>query len=133
MADERLEMLRRANAEFNEHGVTDRLLAIFHPDCETVAMPGWPEDAVYRGVDGAREALTQWQQAMRGFHIDIDELFFHGERVLSLGHVHWRTGDDVEMTGQEFAQLIDFRDGLIVRQQFWFSWEEARAAAGPGA
>jgi hypothetical protein len=129
MAESREDILRRAIAVFNAGGVTDDLLALYTADCEIVPMPQWPEEATYHGHDGLVEGLERWRAAMSDFQVDIDEVIDDGERVLGLGHFHIATGGG-ERTGQELAQLVDYRDGLIARQQFWLSWAEGREAAG---
>jgi hypothetical protein len=53
-----------------------------------------------------------------------------GDRLLNLGF--WRTrarasGVPLE---QELAQLVTVRDGLVIRDQNFFSWEQGLRAAG---
>jgi hypothetical protein len=130
VAVSREDIMRRAVEIFNESGVSEDLLALYAPDCVVVPMPQWPEDAEYHGRAGAAEALDRWRAAMPDFKVDLDEVVEVGEHLLGLGHFHIETGGGVERTGQELAQLADFRDGLISRQQFWLSWDEGRRAAG---
>jgi hypothetical protein len=53
-----------------------------------------------------------------------------GDRVLNLGfwHVHAHASD-VPLQ-QELAQLVTVRDGLIICDQNFFSWEEGLRIAG---
>jgi hypothetical protein len=53
-----------------------------------------------------------------------------GDRLLNLGFgLNRARASDVQLKG-EAAQLITVRDGLITRDQIFFSWEEGLRAAG---
>ena len=88
----------------------------------------------YRGHEGRREALNKLIEVW-GSELEPAYILDLGEQVLNLGY--WRTqarasGARLE---QELAQLVTVRDGLVTRDQNFFSWEEGLRAAGlePGA
>jgi hypothetical protein len=53
-----------------------------------------------------------------------------GDRLLNLGSWHTQAHGSGIALDQELAQLITLRDGLVIRDQMSFSWEEGLKAAG---
>jgi len=85
----------------------------------------------FRGYEGRREALNRLFEVW-GSELEPAYMLDLGDRVLNLGS--WRTqarasGAQLE---QEIAQLVTVRDGLIARDQTFFSWEDGLHAAGLG-
>jgi ketosteroid isomerase-like protein len=83
----------------------------------------------FRGHEGRREALNKLFEVW-GSELEPAYMLDLGDRVLNLGS--WRTqarasGAQLE---QEIAQLVTVRDGLIARDQTFFSWEDGLHAAG---
>jgi ketosteroid isomerase-like protein len=96
----------------------------FPSEMQTLGLVG-----SFRGHEGRMEALSKifevWGSELEpAYTLDL------GDRVLNLGF--WRTqgrasGVPLE---QELAQLVTLRDGLITRDQNFFSWAEGLRAAG---
>jgi ketosteroid isomerase-like protein len=53
-----------------------------------------------------------------------------GDRVLALGFQHARGHASGVQFKQEVAQLVTVREGLVVRDVHFFTWEEGLRAAG---
>jgi hypothetical protein len=79
-----------------------------------------------RRIEGLNKLAEVWgsSELVPAYMIDL------GDRLLFLGF--WRTqarasGVPLE---QELAQLVTVREGLVTRDQNFFSWEEGLRAAG---
>lgn len=75
---------------------------------------------------GLREQLEGWASAEPKPAYVVDP----GDRVLALGIFHVRGDASGVQLEQELAQLVTLREGLVERDQAWFSWEEGLRAAG---
>jgi hypothetical protein len=53
-----------------------------------------------------------------------------GDRLLFLGFFRARGQASGVQLEQEYAQLVTVREGLVTRDEGWFSWEEGLQAAG---
>jgi ketosteroid isomerase-like protein len=131
MSRENVEIVRELNLAFNrgEAGWID----FYDPDVEYVMPSEWPEDQVYRG----REAVGRLSSAMagtfEGHQWGLDRLIDAGEDcVVALHHAHGSIPGGGEV-GQRVGAVIYLRDGKVVRQLTYFSWEEALRAAGVAA
>jgi ketosteroid isomerase-like protein len=77
-------------------------------------------------IDGLRELAEVWA------HSELEPAYMLdlGDRLLNLGF--WRT--EARASGvrleTELAQVVTIRDGLVTRDQNFFSWEEGLRAAG---
>jgi hypothetical protein len=104
----------------------------FAPECEFEFPPGLQTlglDDSYRGHEGRMEALSKLLDVW-GSELEPAYMLDLGDRLLNLGI--WRTqarasGVPLE---QELAQLVTVRDGLVIRDQNFLSWEEGLRAAG---
>lgn len=112
------------------------VLAIHDRDVEVrMARPqgdllGDLED-VYRGHAGLRRLWSTWLEPWDDFRfrpervVDVDR-----DRVLVLCRMEGRgRGSGVELS-QPIGQLYTIRRGIVVRQENYWSWEEALQAAG---
>jgi hypothetical protein len=104
----------------------------FAPECEFEFPPGLQTlglDDSYRGHEGRMEALTKLLDVW-GSELEPAYMLDLGDRLLNLGI--WRT--QARASGvpldQELAQLVTMRDGLVIRDQNFLSWEEGLRAAG---
>jgi ketosteroid isomerase-like protein len=84
----------------------------------------------YRGHEGLVQGLEQFSEAFESWEIRPARALDLGDRVLALGTfrgvarasgVEWR---------QEFSQLVRLHRGLVVRDRFFYSWEQGLRAAG---
>ena len=106
-------------------------LLYFSQDVEfefPAAMQTLGLDASYRGHEGRIEAMNKifdvWES-----ELDPMYLLDLGDRVLNLGVWHTQGRASAVPLEQELAQLVTMRNGLVVRDQTFFSWEEGLRAA----
>jgi ketosteroid isomerase-like protein len=104
----------------------------FAPNIELEFPPGMETlgfDGSYRGHDGRIEGLEKvyevWgiSEFHPGFLVDL------GDRLLIVGSWRSEARGSGALLEQEYAQLITIRDGLVVRDQNFFSWDEGLRAA----
>jgi ketosteroid isomerase-like protein len=70
------------------------------------------------------ELLDVWASDLElAYLVDV------GDRMLNLGFWRTRTHASGVPLEQEFAQLLTLRDGLVSREQYFFSWQEGFRAA----
>ena len=86
-------------------------------------------DESYRGHDGRLEALNKIFEVW-GSELEPLYMLDLGERILNLGLWHVQGRASEVQLDQEIAQLVTLRDGLAIRDQTFFSWEEGLRAAG---
>jgi ketosteroid isomerase-like protein len=96
----------------------------FPPAMQALGIP-----ASFRGHEGRIEGMNNifevWGSELEPLYV-VDL----GDRVLNLGL--WRIrgrGSGVPLH-QELAQLVTFRDGLVIRDRNFMSWDEGLRAAG---
>jgi ketosteroid isomerase-like protein len=84
----------------------------------------------FQGHQGRIEALGKIAEVWGSSELEPAYMLDLGDRLLNLGF--WRT--EASTSGvpleQELAQLLTLRDGLVTRDQNFFSWEEGLRAAG---
>jgi ketosteroid isomerase-like protein len=96
----------------------------FPPEMQALGVP-----ASLRGHEGRVEAMNTvfevWGSELEPLYVlDL------GDRVLNLGLWHIRGRVSGVPLDQELAQLVTLRDGLVIRDQTFWSWEEGLRAAG---
>jgi ketosteroid isomerase-like protein len=131
MSEQNLEIGMRANAAFNS-GDLDAALEFFAADAELQDRANAPDQApVVKGIDAIREAWTLWTAAFDELRADIDDWTDAGDFIV--GKVHWQgrgKASGVSIDVRQF-DLVEFRDGKIVRMILGLgSKEEALEAAG---
>jgi hypothetical protein len=101
----------------------------FPPAMQALGIP-----ASFRGHEGRIEGMNKifevWGSELEPLYVlDL------GDRLLNLGLWHIRGRGSGVPLDQELAQLVTLRDGLVIRDQNFWSWEEGLRAAGlePGA
>jgi ketosteroid isomerase-like protein len=108
-------------------------LMFFSPDAEFEFPSGWEtlgEGDPFRGYEGRIEGLNKLYEVWGSTELVPVYILDLGDRLLNLGF--WRVqgrASGVRLE-QEFAQLVTLRDGLVIRDQNFFSWEEGLRAAG---
>ncbi len=96
----------------------------FPPAMQTLGLP-----ASFRGLEGRIEAMNKLFEVW-GSELEPLYMLDLGNRLLNLGL--WRTrgrGSGVVLD-QAIAQLVTVRDGLVIRDQTFMSWDEGLRAAG---
>jgi ketosteroid isomerase-like protein len=84
-----LEMAKKGYEDFNK-GNIEAVLPLFDPQIEWNASNGFPYvtgDGIYTGPNAvAQEIFAQMPKHFDNFHIDIQELFACGEKVVMVGY-----------------------------------------------
>jgi ketosteroid isomerase-like protein len=84
----------------------------------------------YRGHAGLVEGLGQFSEAFESWEIRPDRALDFGDRVLALGRFRGRARASGVEWQQTFSQLVTLERGLVVRDRFFYSWEQGLGAAG---
>ena len=125
-----LEVAAAVNRALNEEG-TEGILRFYAEDCEWHMPAGWVEQNVYRGREGVRALSDSWFGQFDDYRWEQKELTeLDDGRVLGLYSMQGRSKVSGVPIEQQVGGLFTFRDGLVIRAEAFFSWEDARAAAG---
>jgi ketosteroid isomerase-like protein len=84
----------------------------------------------YRGHEGLVEGLEQFSEAFSSWEIRPDRALDFGDRVLALGSFRGKARASGVEWQQPFSQLVTLKSGLVVRDRFFYSWEQGLRAAG---
>ena len=84
----------------------------------------------YHGHDGLVEGLERFSEALESWEIRPDRALDLGDRVLALGSFRGKARASGVEWEQEFSQLVTLAGGLVVRDRFFYSWEQGLRAAG---
>jgi ketosteroid isomerase-like protein len=122
----------RHGMEAYSRGDYETALEGFHPEIEWSAETDLvPDAAVYRGHEGVRRFWVAWAEVFEGLSLEVEEC-----RALDDGWVLAVTSASGKGAGSgapasgRFAQLAQFRDGLVVRVRLFGDVKRALAAAG---
>lgn len=118
---------------FNRRDI-DALLALYDSECEWdfSNFSGWPERQIYRGHKGLVEFFHVWLDPWDDFQLEITEVRdLPGDRAFAVGRGKGRgraSGVPVELP--PIGQIVEYRDGRILRIVNYSDVDEARRAAG---
>ena len=84
----------------------------------------------YHGHEGLVEGLERFSEAFESWEIRPARSLDFGDRVLALGRFHGRARASGVEWQQKFSQLVALDKGLVVRDRFFYSWEQGLRAAG---
>jgi ketosteroid isomerase-like protein len=131
MAEENVEVIRRATESFNLTGFSsEETLSFFGPDLVFEEPPEQPAPRVARGLDQAAEMFGQFDAAWEEHRSDLEEVrALDQERVLVLSIERFRGRDGIELD-QPAAAIFTLREGKIVRMQSFWERQTALRAAG---
>jgi ketosteroid isomerase-like protein len=133
MPEETEFLARNIITAFNREGI-DAALEYADPQIEWIAPPEWLEDRLYEGHEGVRRLALFWMTQFDQYRLELEEFIHLGEGrgiVLLLQRGRIRASDvPIE---QPVGWIVESRDGKVARVEVYFSWEAARAAAGPPA
>jgi uncharacterized protein len=119
-------------AAFNRRDF-ELMLVRYAPDVEFEFDPG--EQALglggtFRGHEAMAEGLGALVEGWGQFELEPAYILDLGDRVLHLGFQHARGRASGVGLEQEVSQLITGREGLVARDEHFFTWEEGLRAAG---
>jgi ketosteroid isomerase-like protein len=84
----------------------------------------------YHGHDGLVEGLEQFSEVFASWEIRPARALDFGDRVLALGSFRGKARASGVEWQQPFSQLVTLESGLVVRDRFFYSWEQGLRAAG---
>jgi ketosteroid isomerase-like protein len=129
MSEENVERARAFIAAYNRRDF-DAAIEHFDPEIEWV-LPARQRSDSGRGPDAAIRFFEDIDEAMEELTLEPQEYIDAGDRVATrLRHRGRGKGSGVEIDEELYHQVATFRDGRIVRMEYFGSWEEALAAAG---
>jgi ketosteroid isomerase-like protein len=133
MSQENVEIVRRAFEEFNRGGWEAMIGTYWDPEIVWDLSPsGIPGLGIYRGVDEVRSFFEDWFSAFPfeewGQEVD-DVIDCGGDQVVAVLRQRGRSTSGLAAE-LEYAQVIEFRDGKLLRMTFYLEREEALEAAG---
>jgi hypothetical protein len=76
------------------------------------------------------EGLEQFAEAFEPWEIRPVRALDFGDRVLALGSFRGNARASGLEWQQPFSQLVTLSSGLVVRDRFFYSWEQGLQAAG---
>jgi ketosteroid isomerase-like protein len=108
----------------------DAAVEFFHPQVEWVLPPLQRADSAV-GPDEIRRFWEGLDETFDELRLDPVETIDAGDRVaVQLRYHVLGKGSGVEIDGELYHQVTTFRDGMMVRIQYFETWAEAREAAG---
>ena len=108
----------------------DAAVEDFDPEIEWV-LPARQRSDSGRGPEAAMRFFEQIDETMDELRLEPQEFVDAGDRVATRLRYFMRGKDSgAEVEGQLYHQLATFRDGTIVRMEYFAEWSEALAAAG---
>jgi ketosteroid isomerase-like protein len=131
MSQQNVESVREAVEAIN-HGDFEAALDRAHPDIEWQTLDAFPDAGTYRGPEGVRAFFQTWLDTFRGFRLHLERCVPVDEhRVLGVLRVSGEgAGSGVEVESPAFFQLLEFRDGQLIRARMFQTESEALEAAG---
>jgi ketosteroid isomerase-like protein len=129
MSQENVDKAREFIAAYNRRDF-DLAVKDFDPEIEWV-LPARQRSDSGRGPDAALRFFEEIDDAMDELRLEPQEFIDAGDRVATRLRHHGRgRGSGVEIDEELYHQVATFRDGKIVRMEYFADWDEARAAAG---
>ena len=129
MSQENVDKAREFIAAYNRRDF-DTAIAHFDPEIEWV-MPARQRSDSGRGPDAAIRFFEGIDETMEELWLEPQEFVDAGDRVATRLRHHGRgKGSGAEIDEELYHQVATFRDGRIVRMEYFGEWDEALAAAG---
>jgi ketosteroid isomerase-like protein len=108
----------------------DTAVEDFDPEIEWV-MPARQRSDSGRGPGAALRFFEEIDETMEELRLEPQEFIDAGDRVATRLRHHGRgKGSGVEINEELYHQVATFRDGRIVRMEYFAEWDEALDAAG---
>jgi ketosteroid isomerase-like protein len=125
MSQENLERVRAGIDAYNRGDLAE-ILAFYDPDVEFVTLLL----GNHRGKDALEKLMAENEDAISGYHYEIEELIDAGDTVIAVVHLLGAGRVSQIELGDLIAFSATFSDGLCVRQQTFRNKAEALEAAG---
>jgi ketosteroid isomerase-like protein len=129
MSGSKLDIVRDLLVEWNR-GDTEAVIHRATEDFEWhPVLVASVEGRVYRGHDGFREFLGEWQSTWETWNLEAEEMREFGDQVLVLTRVLAKgRGSGVELD-QQLAHLFEFREGMVCRAETFMERDKALEVA----
>ena len=128
MSQENVEIVRRAIEVFNRDG-PEAATAFLDPEIEWHDLPEQPDASVHHGHEGFL-AAGEFSGGFEDFRVLVDEIFAHGNRVITYHRTFGRGPGSGATFEQRGAGVFTLRKGSIVRVEWFGTQGEALKAAG---
>jgi ketosteroid isomerase-like protein len=131
MSQENVDRLREAVEAINRRDI-DGALNLSHPDIEWQTLDSFPDAGTYHGPEGVRSFFQTWLDTFKGFRLHLEKCeAVDNNRVLARFRVSGEGVESgVEVESPPFFQLLEYRDGLMIRTRMFQTESEALEAAG---
>ncbi len=129
MSTENVQIIRRLVEAFNDRDI-DSVVQDMQPDVELHPLRAQLEGKAYRGHDGVREMLADFDQDWESIQVDAEEFRDADDEVVVLGRLRARgraSGIDLDVP---MGFVWTLRDGKVVRIRSFSEQADALRAAG---
>jgi ketosteroid isomerase-like protein len=130
MSEENVEIVRANLDEFiRTRSATPQMSPDFVWDL--THYEGWPDKAVYAGVDEFSQFVDTWMEPFESWTMDVEELLDAGDaRVVVILHQHARLKGSTGEVDMRYGAIYTVVDGAIVRADAYSPAERALEAVG---
>jgi uncharacterized protein len=129
MSEENVEKAREFIAAYNRRDF-DAAVASFDPEIDWV-LPARQRSDSCRGPEEVRRFWEELDETMEELRLEPQEFVDAGDRVATRLRYFGRGKESgLEIETEMYHQVATFRDGRIVRMEYFGSWPEALAGAG---
>jgi ketosteroid isomerase-like protein len=130
MSRENVEIVRQAWRDFKDGG-TEATLDYYSENCVCEDVPGLPDRAIYRGLEGVLERGRHFREMWRDFDLEPVEFIDAGDDVVVVvTAIHGHGRESAAPIESEVAFVYDIRDGKAIRDRAFASRGQALEAAG---
>ncbi len=128
MSQENVELVRQAHERFAKTGepmweMIGGQVEVFDHDIPDASNP-------YRGADGMAQWLADFAQSWDRYELDVERLIDAGDRVVSLFRIRAVGAGSGVPVERGDAMVWAFRDGKLVRLDYYNDQRKALEAAG---
>jgi len=129
MSEENVQKVREYIAAYNRRDL-DAAVESFDPEIDWV-LPARQSSDNARGPEEVKGFWREIDETMDELQLEPQEHVDAGDRVATrLRHRGRGKGSGAELDEELYHQVATFRDGKMVRLEYFAEWAEARRAAG---
>jgi SnoaL-like domain len=127
MSEAQMGILRELNVAFNADADWARF---YDPDAELHMPSDYPDDSVFKGTEGLKEAVRLWREGFDEYHWAEERLIDGDDCVVGLYYHRGRIKQGGAWIDQPIGCVYRFRGEKLLRVDGYFSWAEAMKAGG---
>jgi ketosteroid isomerase-like protein len=128
MSEENVEKARDFVDAYNRRDF-DAAMRWFDPEIDWV-LPARQSSDSGKGHDDVLRFWNEIEETFDDLRLEPQEWVDFGDRVATRLRHHGRGKSGIEIDTELYHQVATFRDGWIVRMEYFGSWDEALEAAG---